>query len=228
MRTAVYCATRNLYRDLVTSLGSLAIHNGADRAVLVIEDDTFPYPLPSSLPVEIINVSGQTYFPRGGPNTESRWTWMVLMRAALAKLLPGENRVLSLDVDTVVVGDLSDLWAIDLSTAFLAAAVEPTRQAYGGHYYQMGVVVFNLDQLRLEGMDSRIISQLNEHPYPFPEQDAINDLCHWRIQELPSRFNVNEYTKPTDDPRIIHFAGIPEDRYHLDPVWRRYESLCRF
>ena len=221
MRTAVYCATRNLYYDLIPAVNSLLAHDGADRIVLMIEDDALPYPLPPRC--EIRNVAGQTWFRHDGPNFGKYYTYMVLMRAALSKELPEEDRALSLDVDTIVDGDISELWAMDLGTDFLAAASEPDRECLGGPYFQMGVVLFNLKQLRAEGVDDVIIADLNRIDFKFPEQDAINVNCFRRIAEMDSRFNCNEYTKPTNDARIYHFAGLRN--YHKFPIVEQYRTL---
>lgn len=223
-RTAVYCGTRNLYRDMAVSVRSLMANNGADRVILVIEDDCFPFPVPGV--ADVINATGQRWFPDSGPNYSSRWTWMVLLRTALAKFLPEEGRVLSLDADTIVTGDLSGLWETDLDGACLAAAPEPDRAWKGGPYFQMGVVLFDLDRMRRDGTADRLIRALNEVYYPFSDQDAVNDVCAGQIRELDSKYNANEYTKPTEDPRIVHFAGLAADVYRLHPLYVRY-STCK-
>lgn len=220
-RIAAYCLTRNLYYDLIPAVNSLLYHDGADLIYLIIEDDALPYPLPPRC--QIINAAQQPYFRHDGPNYGKYYTYMVLMRAALTKLLPGADRVLSLDVDTIVDGDISELWRIQLGTDLLAAAPEPPREYLGGPYFQMGVVLFDLAQMRAEGVDDGIIADLNRIDYKFPEQDAINVHCFRRIRELDSRFNHNEYTKPTDDPRIYHFAGLRD--WHRFPIVEKYRHL---
>lgn len=46
---------------------------------------------------------------------------MVLLRAAYANIFWQYDRILSLDVDTIVVDDISGLWDIDLEDNYLAA-----------------------------------------------------------------------------------------------------------
>lgn len=216
-RTAVYCGTRNLYGDMVTAVNSLLCHNGADKVVLLIEDDVFPYSLPECC--STINVSGQKWFSRDGPNYHNGWTYMVLMRAALSKILP-DSRVLSLDVDTIVDGDISELWQLPLDGYYLAGAREPIK-SMEHLYVQMGVVMFNLKKLRADGTDDRIIEALNTKEYAFCEQDCINEICRGHILKMDSKYNANDWTEPTDDPRIIHFAAIRQWN-HL-PVVQKYK-----
>lgn len=215
-RTAVYCGTRNLYEDMVTAVRSLLDHDGADRVALLIEDDAFPYEIPGCC--EVVNVSNQTFFKVGSPNYKTKWTYMVLMRAALSKILT-DDKVLSLDVDTIVDGDISELWSMPLDDYYLAGAREPIKSKEY-LYVQMGVVMFNLKKLR-DGTDDKIINALNTKQYAFCEQDCINEYCRGHILKMDSKYNVNDWTEPTNDPRIYHFAAIRQWN-HL-PVVQKYK-----
>ena len=116
MRAAVYAGTRNLYNNMVTAAKSLLIHSDVEKIYFLIEDDTFPYELPPM--VECINVSNQPFFRKDGPNYNSSWTYMVLIRAALTKLFPNLNTILSLDVDTIVNQNINYLWDTGLDNYY--------------------------------------------------------------------------------------------------------------
>jgi lipopolysaccharide biosynthesis glycosyltransferase len=47
---------------------------------------------------------------------------MALIRVALAKIFPDLNTILSLDVDTIVNENISDIWDYDISNYYFAAA----------------------------------------------------------------------------------------------------------
>lgn len=49
MKAAVYCGTRNLYRQMITAAKSLLIHSDVDKIYFLIEDDDFPYSLPPEI-----------------------------------------------------------------------------------------------------------------------------------------------------------------------------------
>lgn len=204
MRTAVYNGTRKVYDQMHYAINSMIAHNGADRIVVLIEDDEFPYPLTDRC--RVVNVSGQQWIRKDSPNYYGHWTWMVMMRACLTKILPVTDIALSMDCDTIVDGDISGLWKQDLSNHYLAACMEPDKSKQDP-YFQMGVVLFNLKKLRDDGMDDRIIHALNTKAYGFTEQDCINEICKGRILEMDSKYNCNRFTKPTQDPRIIHYAA---------------------
>lgn len=206
MKAAVYAGTRNLYPDMLPALNSLLIHSDVDKVYLLIEDDIFPFPLPSE--VECINISNQIYFKKDGPNFNSSWTYMVLIRAALTKIFPQYDTILSLDVDTIVNENISDLWNIDISNHYLAAAYEPSKSNENFNYINMGVVLFNLAKLRQDHKDDEIITALNTTYYPYNEQDCISELCQNGIMELDARYNVCNYTKESMHRSIMHFAAI--------------------
>jgi len=97
-----------------------------DEIYLLVEDDQMPYWLPEN--VKVINVSHQTFFPKDGPNMKSRYTYLALMRAALAYVLPSDiDVVLSMDCDTLVVGDITELWERDMTGYYFSASIEPHR-----------------------------------------------------------------------------------------------------
>lgn len=217
-KIVVYLATRNLYRLLPAAYNSLLAYNKPDHVYLLIEDDRLPYDVPDV--ITCVNVSEQTFFSHGGPNYSGRYTYMALMKAAVSKIFPDAEKVLVLDVDTIVNGDLSPLWEIDLNCSYYAAATEPRMSKIVGYTYSnVGVVMLNLDYLRETHMEDDIIHELNTHYHPFPEQDVFNSLCTWHFTEIPADYNVTP-TGLTGRPEreiVTHYAGLREwDNF--DPV----------
>lgn len=218
MRIAVYCGTRNLYADMITAARSLKINSNVEKIYFLIEDDVFPHDLPSY--VECINVSDQQYFDRDGPNYKNGWTYMVLMRAALHRVFPDIDKIVSLDVDTIAAKDVSELFDIDVSGVYFAGCREPNKS--GQHIYiNAGVMVCNLQKLR-DGKGDEIIHALNTKRYAFNEQDCINELCYDSILDIPSDYNANNWTVPTATPKLIHYAAIP--RWQNAPLVQVYRE----
>lgn len=207
-RVAVYTGTRNLYKLMVPAFKSLLLHTYVDKIYLFIEDDEFPYELPKQ--VEIRNVSKQEYFKADGPNMKSRFTYMALMRAALAKEFPELDRILSLDVDTIVNDDISDIWNLPLDDYYyFSASMEPQRTWMEGYFYtNIGVALYNLKKLRDDKKVDEVIEALNTKIYPYMEQDAFNEMCKGQILDMPSMYNANDFTKPTTRILISHYAGM--------------------
>lgn len=221
MRAAVYSATRNLYPMLLPSVKSLLHNSDVERIYLLIEDDAFPGELPAAC--EVFNVSGQTWFPPGGPNYGSCWTYMVLLRAAYTKIFPRLDRILSMDYDAIVLRDISHLWDLNLDGYCLAAVYEPEKSKKYGPYINAGVMMMHLDQLRVNQLDDTLIRALNKNYYSFPEQHALSLACRGMIYELNASYNAGNGTGIPDNPHIRHYMGErPLERFE---PFRRYRDM---
>ena len=208
-KVAVYCGTRNLYQDMLTAAKSLLVNSSVERIYFIIEDEKFPYLLPSC--IKTICVKDQNFFRPDGPNYNSKWTYMILMRAALTKLLPQEDLVLSLDVDTIVDKNVDDLWDYYcMDNYYMGGVREPWKSSGSYLYVNIGVCLFNLKLLRETKKDEEIIYALNNFKYNYPEQECYNDKCQGKILELPSEYNSCIVTRKTDEKRIIHFAATTD------------------
>lgn len=222
-RVAVYAGTRNIYNNMVVAARSLLWHTRMDRVVFLIEDDTFPEPLPSV--IETMNVSGQEFFPQDGPNYKSRWTYMTLMRLVLPELIPDERMVLWLDVDTIVTDDISDLFEVDLGGCCIGAVREPPWSRPGRVYYNAGVLLMDLDAMRGD-MCRRLIQRINTVRMDFKDQDAINDVLKGQIHDMPAIWNASKWTAEPENSKITHFAA--DRNYTRQPLFIEYEKLEGF
>lgn len=210
-KTAVYMATKtkNWYEKVQPSINSMLANSPSiDRVVILCEDDVFPYPLPNK--VETMNVSKQTFFRSDSPNMlYNRWSYMVLMRAALSKLFPDLDKVLSIDADTIVCKDLGSLWEMDMSEYYVAGVKEPEKtRIYDRIYINAGVTFWNLDLMRKEKADDLYIERLNIKNYLYLEQDCLNEMFQGRIKTIGGHYNTTPYTEQPEEEIVIrHFAA---------------------
>ena len=223
-RIVVYAATRNLYRNTLVCIESLLRNGNIDQVIMLAEDSAIKYPFDPK--VMMLNVADQPWFDKAGPNASKRWTWMVLMKAALSKIFTEFDRVLFLDSDTIVEHDLSGLFELDLDGYYYAAVpqVDDGREgkfSKGDDYFNCGVLMCNLAELRARGMDDYLIQALNERSYEFCEQDAINEICRGRIKPLPGCWNVSDFTVPDTKTCIHHFAANPS--WIFTDIFRKYD-----
>lgn len=223
MKAAVYTGTRNVYEDMLPSIKSMLINTDIDRIFMLIEDDSFICDLPEKC--KVINVSKQTYFPKNSVNYRSRWSYMILLRSVYTKIFPEYDRILSMDNDTIVYDDISELWDLDLDNYYFAAVKEPGKTEETGSLYTcIGVAMFNLDLLRKTGMDEKVYRELINVRYQFPEQDVYNKLCKDHILELPAEYGMSNWTTQCDKPKIEHFAATVGMWTHYDRV-RQYMNI---
>ena len=221
MKYAVYSGTRNVYELMLPSVKSVLDNSDVDKIFLLIEDDKFPVALPSC--VETINVSNQPYFPPDGPNYKCRWSYMVLLRAAYCYIFPDIDKILSLDMDTIAVKDISLLWNYDISDAYFAGVVEPLKSK-NYPYLNMGVTLHNLAKLR-DNKAAQIINILNTTPHQFPEQDVFNIYCCGHTVQLPAEYNCSMCTEKAQEVWIRHFAAEPVEKWTKTKEYRYYNDI---
>lgn len=235
-RIVVYAGDRNVYPDMLTATKSLLMHNRIDKVYLLIEDDDFPVQLPKC--VKTINVSGQKYFPPDSPNVACRFSYMALMRAVLAGVLPDCDMVLSLDIDTIVVDDISELWDLPMDDYYFAAVPEPTcRKGERNQkkrpkfyerqddYYNAGVVLYNLAKIRADGIMAENIRLLNTEEWYSVEQDTMNIACQGKILAISNEFNSSNWTGNAEKPKIVHYAGIPLAKWRKELLPQEYGEI---
>ena len=221
MKAAVYFGSREIYYDMVASYKSLLINSDVDKVYLLIEDKQFPFELHPDVSTINISTLVPKLFNPDSPNYGSNWTYIGLIRAALSKVFYQYDRILSIDCDTVVTGDISELWDIDLEDYYVAGVKEPILSERRGYLYiNAGVTMWNLKKLREDGMDDQMIYRLNTNKYTFVSQDVLNEECKGHILELSPEYNVSSFTeKCYVDAKVQHFAGgIPRHWRELEIV----------
>lgn len=206
----VMCSTRNWYIHLKTVIYALMKHNKVDKIYLFIEDDEISYLKDER--IEFINVNNlPEYITSNSPNYNTKYTKLSYLRCYFSKILK-EDKILYLDVDTLVVENIQELWDLDLEDNVIAGVHEPGEwnkylNTYGldDTYINSGVLLMDLKKIREEKLDDSMIYLLNHNKYAFPDQDVINLVCRNRIHHLSNIYNSSETTGIVDNAKIIHY-----------------------
>lgn len=124
------------------------------------------------------------------------------VRMAIGTLLPDDvDKVLALDSDTLILGDLTELWNMDMGNNILAGVADCLNlKAYkkqfgleGEEFYcNAGVYLIDLKKWREEQIENTIkdvIKERNGNVFFF-EQTLINYSCRGQILKLHPRFNT--------------------------------------
>ena len=224
-RIACYFATSNIYPYVMPAVKSMLKNGGVDEIHVFAEDPYLGYPVPDN--VRVVDVSGQEWFDRKGPNYKCQWTYMVMMKAAACYLLPDADRALTMDVDTIVTGNLSDLWNIDMTGYCVAGCREPYKTgASMREYVNAGVLYWNLDMMR-DGYADRIIRAMNEKYYMYVEQDAISEQLEGKILRIDGGYNSCAFVEPTQTgERIRHYAARGWGAFMADGLVKEYLGMA--
>ncbi len=130
---------------------------------------------------------------RNGINVETYYRILGL------KLLPEEmERILYLDVDMVIKGDLTPLYRTDLTGKAFAVCEDIFGKINGFHeankrrlsipaqfsYFNAGVMLFNLALLREENAADRMLENIyrDYERYEYNDQDIMNEMYYDRLQ----------------------------------------------
>lgn len=155
-------------------------------------------------------------------------------RYMIADVLPDIDRVLYLDGDTVVNGDVSELFELDL-TGFFCAGVRDIYVEQVGYkkeiglaeselYINAGVILLNLEEIRKFSIIEKLFNLSVENDFRFQDQDAINIAFRGKMKELDCKYNfTRDHKKVFPDKvknlRIIHFVGP-------NKPWKKYSFYC--
>lgn len=137
-----------------------------------------------------------------GASTPSYISSATLARLLLPSILKDVDRILYLDIDIVVVSDLTELWETPLY-GNIAGMVESYWTKYKTYkkkiglrvddpYFNAGVIVFDLKAMRDEAISDKFLSYFDESKswIEFADQDVINHCLVGRIKPLSPRWNV--------------------------------------
>ncbi|MEG3336006.1 glycosyltransferase [Streptococcus suis] len=147
-------------------------------------------------------------------------------RFLLPELLIDLERILYLDVDILVHGNLMELFQTDLEEYELGAIVEADIFKYyqwyldslgfgpNDAYFSSGVLLMDLDKMRQNGTTNQLIAMALEkaRDYKFPDQDILNTYYKGQFKQLSPAYNYTDVRKQnrelaTDDVLIEHFNG---------------------
>ncbi|MCC8098469.1 MAG: glycosyltransferase [Clostridiales bacterium] len=120
-----------------------------------------------------------------------------LLKFVLPELLPEQDKVLYLDGDILARVDLSELYATDLEDNMVAAVIDSGSIYYKQeftsrveHYFNSGVMVLNLKQMRLENMTETLICTKQElNDSNLMDQNVLNVVFDHRVKCLPIWYN---------------------------------------
>lgn len=193
---------------------------------------------------------------------DSSFNHSAMIKCELAELLPQLDKVLFLDGDILVVGDLGELYDIALDGNVLAAMRElrgerkKLHKIIGTtHYFNSGVMLLNLKQMREEKLGEKMIQVKQQAPdtWSYADQDPFNVVCEGRTHYLHPRWNflstichynkdtwtIDEYnafyhtsyanyTEMEEDAVIHHFAGLKpwkNKNMRHAALWQKYHDI---
>lgn len=173
--------------------------------------------------------------------TRDYYTNTTYFRLFLPELYPQYNKVLYLDSDIIVVGDISELYNTDMGTNLVAAAPDDIIQtnkvfqdyaelvvgvAKYQHYFNAGVLLMNLDELRKFNFQEKFLYLLGKVKFSVAQdQDYLNRLCKGRTTIISHDWDVMPYVNnetKEEDIKLIHYNFAYKPWHFEDIVYSEY------
>ncbi|MBO5997798.1 MAG: glycosyltransferase family 8 protein [Alphaproteobacteria bacterium] len=158
------------------------------------------------------------------PEFEKTHTWVsstALTKFYLPDIFPDKNKILYLDADIIVQGDLKELYQTDLSNHYAAVvkglaetifAKAHERLGLKG-YFNSGIMLLNLEKMRKDKVTEQLVKwKIKNDEKHFMDQDAFNTVFKENVVFLPPKYNfmAPTFIKSTTD-EIKQFYGINEE-----------------
>ena len=150
------------------------------------------------------------------------------------RLFPEYEKAIYIDSDTVVLGDIADLYAYDLGDNYVGAAREQAMvqtDVYGTYvekvlgidrntYFNAGLLVINCEQFRKQRVLDQFIELL--HVYNFvvtQDEDYLNLICKGQVFWLPQQWNTEVFGNidyPEESICVLHYIMVSKPWHYKD------------
>ena len=168
--------------------------------------------------------------------TLSKWvTVQAWFRIKLPDLCKDLDKVLYLDCDTLIRGNLDELFSLDLTNKYLAGVKDvwgvskyvKRLNMKSGVYVNSGMLLFNCDYCRKEHFFDKVVAfaKNNAKIIEFCDQDSINKVVDEYKLVVSPKYNFmdtwwrggyyefegeeeTEYLKAKENPVIAHLTGL--------------------
>ncbi|MBO5203388.1 MAG: 1-acyl-sn-glycerol-3-phosphate acyltransferase [Clostridia bacterium] len=164
-------------------------------------------------------------------------------RLFIAEMFPQYDKAVYIDSDTVVEGDISELYLTDIKDAYVGACHEQAMvqvDEYGTYvekvigvsrhnFFNAGVLLINCDQFRMRFILDKFIQYL--HTYNFvvtQDEDYLNLICKDHVYWLDQRWNTEifgDIPYPIEEAKVLHYIMTSKpwhyhDCRHGDVFWK--------
>ncbi|MCK0743666.1 glycosyltransferase family 8 protein [Chromohalobacter nigrandesensis] len=137
-----------------------------------------------------------------------------LLPLLMHRYLPGDcERVIYLDCDVLVLGDLAGLWSMPLEGYVAAAAMDlcnsSSKHTRGApdNYFNSGVILVDLMAWRRERVAEKALECLQtDETARYPDQDALNQVLNGKWRRLEPEWNFQPTAYAAMEKRYAHLT----------------------
>ena len=170
--------------------------------------------------VHFIDVSERLEEVKNSLQLRDYYTGATYYRIFIANMFPEYEKALYIDSDTIVLGDVSELFNTELKSNLIGAipdeavAVVPefrlyTKETLGieaEKYFNAGVILMNLKEFRKSNFYGKFCGLLKTYKFCVAQdQDYLNVLCKDRIVFVGNEWNKMPIGGASETPKLIHY-----------------------
>ena len=185
--------------------------------------------------IKFVNIQEQLKKIGGKLFTRDYYTNATYYRIFIQNLFPQYDKALYLDVDILVMGDISELYNVDLGDNYVGAITEDIMtniDVFGRYveeflgierhkFFNAGVLVLNLKKYREEDVESQFLALLDKYKFRVTQdEDYLNVICKDKVKYIDQGWNKSPIDDPTFDPKtlkLVHYK-INYKPWHYDGV----------
>ncbi len=167
-------------------------------------------------------------------HTRDYYSKTTYFRLFIPEMFPQLDKALYIDSDTVVTGDVAELYNHDLGENYVGAAQEQAMiqvQPYGDYvekcvgikrdnYFNAGMLLINCRQFREKKLFERFIKLLHEYKFvAAQDEDYLNVICHNRVAWIEGNWNIEAFCKILYEPKdfkLIHYIMTAKPWHYKD------------
>ena len=124
-------------------------------------------------------------------------------KMCLGEILPEYKKILYLDTDIIVFGDLSEFYDTDMEDAYIGGVNSVYHYLYRrelleklmipdlSYYINAGVMVMNLDKIRKDKIQPKLTKLIGTYNDSV-DQHIFNRVCYGHIKLVPQTYNTNK------------------------------------
>ena len=155
-------------------------------------------------------------------------------RLFIASLFPQYDKIVYLDCDLVVLGDIAELYNTELGVNILGAVADQfvcntkefrryAQKAVGvdpDRYFNTGVMLISLEQFRKNNIENKFIQLITQYDFDLldPDQAYLNYLCFGKTHMLPNGWNKAPTMIPCEGNKNIAHYNLYKKPWQYDDV----------
>lgn len=207
------------------------ISSDMQNRLLELENDNFE--------ITFVDVSGELKSIKKDLPVRHYYSKTTYYRFFISEMFPQYNKALYIDSDTIVQGNISELYSTDIGDSYLGACHEQAMvqvDVYGtyaervvgvsrNNFFNAGIMLLNTDQFRKKQVLKKFLKLLWEYNFIVTQdEDYLNLICKDHVYWLDQTWNTEvteglEYKYDEAKANILHYIMV-------NKPWHYHECRC--